>query len=463
MRARTLRGLLWANVTRTLSSLRQPLSFGSKMKIISLQAENFQRLTAVSITPDGNIVELTGENGQGKTSILDAIWAALGGKDASPDMPVRKGEEVATIVLDLGELTVRRRFINKSDGDYTTTLTVQSEDGSKEQTPQTLLNSITERLTFDPLEFSLAKPAQQIETLKTFVSGFDFATVERQISDKEDERLLVGREVKANEKAAEVAEAGIPEDAPLEPIDEAGLHDALRKIEAKNRENADERIRRQKEGEQIDDLYLRSERIDQEITNLKKKIADLNIEAASLKSQAQRRKTALMSLPDVEQDADFAAASRELEAARTKNAAYEKRMYAHDLRQKAQDRVNVYTQLTIDINDLRKKVADAVANSRIPVTGMTFDSDGVWLNEAPFSQASQAEKLRASIAIAAALNPKLRIMRVREGALLSKTSMEALASFADAADFQIWVETVDSNRPTAIEIVDGAVNQNGEA
>lgn len=35
-------------------------------KIISLQAENFQRLTAVEIRPDSNVVVIGGENEAGK-------------------------------------------------------------------------------------------------------------------------------------------------------------------------------------------------------------------------------------------------------------------------------------------------------------------------------------------------------------------------------------------------------------
>lgn len=56
------------------------------MKIVQLTAENVKRLTAVSIAPDGNLVQITGRNGQGKTSVLDAIWWALAGMYAEPEM-----------------------------------------------------------------------------------------------------------------------------------------------------------------------------------------------------------------------------------------------------------------------------------------------------------------------------------------------------------------------------------------
>jgi recombinational DNA repair ATPase RecF len=62
------------------------------MKIIELQAENVKRLRAVTITPEGNIVEISGRNGQGKTSVLDAIWWAVSGTTHIQAVPIRKGE-----------------------------------------------------------------------------------------------------------------------------------------------------------------------------------------------------------------------------------------------------------------------------------------------------------------------------------------------------------------------------------
>ena len=65
------------------------------MKIIRFEAENVKRLKAVEITPDGTVQVVTGRNGQGKSSVLDAIFLALGGGDAKKTvaMPIRVGAE----------------------------------------------------------------------------------------------------------------------------------------------------------------------------------------------------------------------------------------------------------------------------------------------------------------------------------------------------------------------------------
>ena len=82
------------------------------MKIIKLTASNVKRLRAVEITPDGTLQVVTGRNGQGKTSVLDAIWLALGGGSAARETvrPVRDGEDRASVTLDLGDLVVTRTW-----------------------------------------------------------------------------------------------------------------------------------------------------------------------------------------------------------------------------------------------------------------------------------------------------------------------------------------------------------------
>lgn len=74
-------------------------------KIISLKARNYQRLVAVEITPEGNVVTINGKNGAGKSSVLDSITAALGGVNKRDiPKPIRDGEDSAEIALETDEL-----------------------------------------------------------------------------------------------------------------------------------------------------------------------------------------------------------------------------------------------------------------------------------------------------------------------------------------------------------------------
>ena len=62
------------------------------MKIIQLQIENFKKIKAIQITPENNTVIVGGRNAQGKSSVLDAIFATLGGRAGNTaDRPIRDG------------------------------------------------------------------------------------------------------------------------------------------------------------------------------------------------------------------------------------------------------------------------------------------------------------------------------------------------------------------------------------
>jgi DNA repair exonuclease SbcCD ATPase subunit len=57
------------------------------MRILRLEADNIKRVKAVDITPEGNVVIISGKNGAGKSSTIDTIWLALSYRAASKSNP----------------------------------------------------------------------------------------------------------------------------------------------------------------------------------------------------------------------------------------------------------------------------------------------------------------------------------------------------------------------------------------
>jgi len=82
---------------------------------------------------------------------------------------------------------------------------------------------------------------------------------------------------------------------------------------------------------------------------------------------------------------------------------------------------------------------------------------GVTFNGIPLSQASSTEQLRVSLAIGAALNPKLRTLLVRDASLLTPTSRADLLRWAEDSGMQLIVElaTADPGECSVL-IEDGA-------
>ena len=79
------------------------------------------------------------------------------------------------------------------------------------------------------------------------------------------------------------------------------------------------------------------------------------------------------------------------------------------------------------------------------------------LDGVPFNQASDAQQLQVSVAMAMAASPTLRLIRIRDGSLLDDDSMKLLAKMADAKGYQIWIERVDSSGKVGFVIEDGSL------
>ncbi len=177
------------------------------MKIIALQSENVKRLKAVSIKPDGSLVVIKGDNGQGKTSVLDSIAYALGGEKLCPPQVIRRGAETAEVTLDLEDFIVTRRWTAGGS-----TLAVKSREGARYPSPQGILDRLVGRLSFDPLAFTRQPAKEQAETLRKLV-GLDFTLIDAERAGLYEERTVVNRDVTVIKGAiAHVPEVQAPDE-----------------------------------------------------------------------------------------------------------------------------------------------------------------------------------------------------------------------------------------------------------
>lgn len=425
------------------------------MRIIELTAENFKRLRAVTITPKDNVVEITGDNGEGKSSTLDAIWALLGGKDAAPDKPIRTGQESATIMATLGEgdevkFKVTRRFRLKEGVPYTTDVIVESGEGARHSSPQGILDALVGSLCFDPLAFTRLPDKDQIAALRAFVPDVDFAEFEGLNRRDFDLRTEVGRRIRdlKGQLAAMPEVAGdVPEEVDVRALEaklgEAATHNAEIARRKANREAVDTRLK--DHGHRAAHLRRQAAELIEQAEVEEAHYATLNAQIASAEA-----------LPE---PIDTDEVQRKLAEGRRDNE-----MIIHANRRRGVE-ANIEsaelesTDLSAAIEKRKDAMAAAVAAAKMPIDGLGFatgDDPIVTLNGEPFAQASQAEKIRASVAIAAAMNPRLRVARIMDGSLLDKRSWAALEAYAKEHDLQVWIETVQQHGSAAVIIQDGS-------
>lgn len=405
------------------------------MKIINLYAENLKRLTAVQISPDGNLVQITGKNGQGKTSVLDAIWWALEGAKGIQSAPIRQGEDKAMIQVDLGDMVATRRFNRKENGEFSTSITVQSSDGAKFASPQKMLDKLLGDLTFDPLAFTRMKPRDQVMALRSLVEGFDFDASEANAKAAFEERTEVNRRVKAGEATAAELSKDLPEDIPEEAT-ASGLMEQWNTAITENNILQARYEKRERYTERRDE-------IEKEMEDLAKTLSEMDTEISSWDD-----------LPDPV-DADAIRAKMEGIEERNRIASQARRRDEALAKAKA-DREKS-EELTSIIEYEARKAAEAIEAADLPSSGMTIEGGEVLLSGVPFAQASDAQQLQASIGVAMALNPTLKVVRVRDGSLLDDDAMEVLAKMADEADYQVWIERVDNSGEVGFVLEDGHI------
>lgn len=417
-------------------------------RVVGLTAENFQIIKAISITPgDAAVIEISGENGAGKTSLINSIWAVIGGAKVSPEFPIRKGEKEARVSLDLGDLKATRRWWYKDDGvTVVTDLRVESADGARYSKPQDVMSAIMGRFALDPLAFTLLPAEEQYKTVRPFVSEFDFEKMEGLNKRDYDDRTDVNREV-ARLKA-EAAGINVPDDVPA-LIDAAGLEAQLANAATHNAEIATRKGNREAAAQRVVDATDAATRLRAEAAALITQAEEHEGRAKALQEQIDSAEA----LPD---PIDVTQVQADLAKARETNAIALLAARREELLKQAEAGQARADALSAAIEARKADAAKAIAAAKMPIDGLGFGDGVVLLDDLPFSQASSAKQLRASIAIAAALAPRLRVIRVQHGVFLSKASKAIVEEFARENDFQIWLEVLEGG-PGAIVIEEGEV------
>jgi cytoskeletal protein RodZ len=421
------------------------------MKIVNLVAENVKRVKAIDITPTGHVVEVRGKNGAGKSSVLDSIMYGLAGGDVLPSQPIRRGAETARIQLDLGELLVTRRFTAAGS-----TVVVEAASGARFRSPQHMLNELIGALTFDPLAFTRLAPAKQLESLRRLVPlEVDIDALDGLNEKDYETRTEVNRE--ARKLRGQASGIQYPADLPSAPIDVAALTERLRQAGDDNAQLVARKARRERTAQEAhldrQTARQRRERADQ----LHREAAELEQEAERLESsaaEAERQMAEAAPLPDPVDTGELVAA---LEAARATNANLENKARRETLEAEAASLEARSAGLTAAMEERTQRKTAAIAAAKMPVAGLSFGDGEVLFDGIPLDQASQAEKIRVSVAIAMAANPKVRVLCVRDGSLLDRESWRLLGELVASNDYQCWIEVTDDEGKTGIVIEDGSV------
>jgi hypothetical protein len=446
--------------------------------LIRIQAQNIKNVRALDITPNRYVTKISGANGAGKTSALDAVFYCLLGRKTLPKELIRQGEKKGAIFIETTTHLITRRLDDKGGS-----LQIEVKaTGNLLKAPDDWLEGIAGSLGFDPLKFMRLKPEEQFEAIKALVP------MEADVDDLEtrnanDAETITRRRAEA--KKLEAARDHITVDKTL-PTETVNIEALLKE----SREAADfnmgiERAKRDRE------IFARQ----QAATNDEaKKCAD---KLKALREEVEWAETALrQSLDAVKEMEEKAKAWEPLEEPRDRSAIDNQIGEATRTNARiATNNANKTQRETMDkeidtigteldnlekgIRDRKLAISKALEDAKFPIPGLSFETQGegsggrerknpkriVTYKGIPLSDASTAEQIRVSTAIGMANKPELRFLLIRDGSLLDDTNLAILEQMAHEHDFQILMEICDTSGKVGIFIEEGsvkAVNQEPE-
>jgi chromosome segregation ATPase len=427
------------------------------MKIVKLTAENFMRLVAVEISPQGNAIMITGKNAAGKSSVLDAIMSALCGKRYQPEKPIRDGQDHAEVVVETENFIIKRTFTAKGGG----TVTVSNAEGMKASSPQKMLDKLVGEIAFEPMEFfkdgkDVKKQREQRAMLMQLV-GLDFTDIDKKIKAVKAERSAV----KTSKETYDFEAGQIPEmpDVGDELVSMDELTTKLR-IATKHNEKQVELQGAIDDGQRLLTSYM--EKLDASIgaiTALKKQLTFAEQQKANNQEEIAKIEAKLDGLAgQMEPLIDLDAINRSIGLVEQSNNLVRDKLRRTELVKKSADKSREFAALGKKMKTLDAQKAARLGAAKMPIEKLSVDENTILYNNIPLSQVNESMQLQIAVAISMALNPKLKVILMK-GNDLDAENLEAVCTMARDKDYQVWIEKVsdDKSNKTGFIIEDGSV------
>lgn len=393
------------------------------MKLIGLSIEGLRKIKAAEMDFNGkSLVQVRGENGAGKSTVIDAIKYLLKGTREIPSGVVSSGAEESVIVGRIDDYIVRR--VIKKDGK--SALSIERE-GGKMARPQEFLDAISGQF-LDPEWFLGLTPADMRATVVRY-AGIDFKEIDAKIASAEEERTLRGRELKA---------VGTP--APVDPAESVSMADLL----AKRKE--------------ITDWNEKQDRIAQSVTKIVQEVRAEIIRCFDDKDTIDGIRAALQSgaaifkhrlvdmtlvMPSEKKSCvDIETQISNSEAQNAKARQYQAYLEAVERRKVCE---KAYADAQALVDKLRQDRVDMMASAHVPIKGLEITETGLMYKGASCENWSMSESLKIALMLAAAYSGDLRTVYIKRGEAFDSDSLASIKAFAEKHDIQIIMEVVDDS------------------
>lgn len=404
----------------------------NSIKISKLEIENVKRVRAVQVVPsEKGLTVLGGKNNQGKTSVLDSIAWALGGKKYQPSNPRREGSVTPpSLRVELSNGLIVERKGKNSD------LKVIDLSGNK--AGQALLDSFIEELALDLPKFMEATSKEKARTLLEIIGVgdklFELDTLENKLYQ---ERLAIGKIADTKKKHAQ--EMPRHEGVPEELISASDLIKQQQDILARNAEK--ERKRRN------------LAHLEDENKRLKEILQDYQTKLEANENDLVEARKSALDLHD-ESTAELEANIANIDET---NAKIRINLEKDQAEQEAEYYSQQYEDLNEEIDAIRKERLDLLKGADLPLPGLSVVDGELTFNDQHWDNMSGSEQLRVATAIVRKLKPECGFVLIDKLEQMDIDTMKEFGEWLEQEDLQAIATRVSSGDECQIIIEDGYV------
>lgn len=400
------------------------------VKISSFEIENVKRVKAVALEPtESGLTVIGGRNGQGKTSVLDAIAWALGGNKFAPSQPYREGSTIPPhLKIELSNgIVVERSGKNSS-------LKVIDPSGNKGG--QALLDKFISQFALNLPKFMNANGKEKADTLLQIIGVgdklYELETKEEKIYNQ---RHAIGQIADQKKKFAK--EMSEYKDVPEELVSASELIRQQQDILARNGENQRKR----------DNLHL----LEQKAISIQQQIDEL------LKTQNQINSDLEIARKSAENLVDESTAELEKNIADIDEI--NRKVRANLDKEKAEDDAKLYSkqydELTYKIDEIRKAKYDLLNNAELPLEGLSVENKELTYNGYKWDNMSGSEQLKVATAIIRKLNPECGFVLLDKLEQMDTQTLKEFSTWLEGEGLQAIATRVSSGDECSIIIEDG--------
>ena len=470
----------------------------SKIKISNLFGIKEQEL-------DGKSIEISGNNGLGKTSILDSIRLALT-NSSSRDYIVKNGETEGEIFIETDTgLTIDRKKRTNSN-DYKSI----KNNGKEIPSPETFLKDIFTEMQLNPVEFAnMSKQEQNRAILDLIEFDWDINWIKEQFGEipegidysqnilqvlediqAEDspyykERQNINRDIRNKTAFIEDIAKTIPENYNIEKWENFDLTSKLKELMTIKEKNSqieeaksfissyNNRIKGYEADRQISisaeekNIQIERESLEKDIATMEEKIKADKEKLLTLKSKLEDKKKII----DLEYQNKVAALDESIQ--RAKVFANEEKVDTTqlqeecDLAEKMKSHINEYKRMSslqdeiTDLKERSEKLTEKIDLARdlpgeilkiakLPIEGLSVKNGLALVNGIPVSGLSEGEKLMLCIDITLAKENNLKLILLDGVEKLSEENREKVYKKCIDSGLQFIATRTDNNNELII-------------